>query len=62
MGPWLAVDPDAQLTVTEGPRPIAQLLGELDLADQEAVRLSARTLIHPAESPAKSPADPESKG
>jgi 2-amino-4-hydroxy-6-hydroxymethyldihydropteridine diphosphokinase len=58
MVPWLAVDPDAQLTVAEGPRPVAQLLAELEPADQEAVRLSRRTLKRPA----KSPADPESKG
>jgi 2-amino-4-hydroxy-6-hydroxymethyldihydropteridine diphosphokinase len=58
MVPWLAVDPDAQLIVAEGPRPVAQLLAELEPADQEAVRLSLRTL----ERPAKSPADPESTG
>ena len=58
MVPWLAVDPDAQLTVAGGPRPVAQLLAELEPADQEAVRLSPRTLKRPAESPA----DPESKG
>jgi 2-amino-4-hydroxy-6-hydroxymethyldihydropteridine diphosphokinase len=58
MVPWLAVDPDAQLTVSEGPRPVAQLLAELEPADQDAVRLSRRTLQRPA----KSPADPESKG
>jgi 2-amino-4-hydroxy-6-hydroxymethyldihydropteridine diphosphokinase len=58
MVPWLAVDPDAQLTVAEGPRPVAQLLAQLKPADQEAVRLSPRTLKRPA----KSRADPESKG
>jgi 2-amino-4-hydroxy-6-hydroxymethyldihydropteridine diphosphokinase len=58
MVPWLAVDPDAQLTVAEGPRPVAQLLTQLEPADQEAVRLSPRTLKRPA----KSRADPESKG
>ena len=36
MIPWLAVDPDAQLTVAEGPRPVAALLAELDPADREA--------------------------
>lgn len=58
MVPWLAVDPDAQLTVAEGPRPVAQLLAQLEPADQEAVRLSPRTL----KPPAKPRADPESKG
>ncbi len=57
MVPWLAVDPDAQLTVAGGPQPVAQLLAELDPADQQAVRLSAQTLEHPG----KSPADPETK-
>ncbi|MGV0624218.1 2-amino-4-hydroxy-6-hydroxymethyldihydropteridine diphosphokinase, partial [Mycobacterium kansasii] len=38
--PWLAVDPDARLTVAEGPRPVAQLLAELEPADRAAVRRS----------------------
>lgn len=42
--PWLAVDPDARLTVAEGPRPVAQLLAELEDADRAAVRLSDLTL------------------
>ncbi|MCA2262194.1 2-amino-4-hydroxy-6-hydroxymethyldihydropteridine diphosphokinase [Mycobacterium marseillense] len=42
--PWLAVDPEARLTVAEGPRPVAQLLGELEDADRAAVRLSDLTL------------------
>ncbi|WP_445163255.1 2-amino-4-hydroxy-6-hydroxymethyldihydropteridine diphosphokinase [Mycobacterium sp. Dal123C01] len=58
MVPWLAVDPDAQLTVAEGPRPVAQLLAQLEPADLEAVRLSPRTL----KGAATSRADPESKG
>lgn len=57
MVPWLAVDPGAALTVAGGSRPVAQLLPELDPADQQAVRLSDWTLDYPA----KSPADPESK-
>ncbi|BCP13544.1 2-amino-4-hydroxy-6-hydroxymethyldihydropteridine diphosphokinase [Mycobacterium paraintracellulare] len=42
--PWLAVDPDARLTVAEGPRPVAQLLAELEPADRAAVRRSDLTL------------------
>lgn len=42
--PWLAVDPDARLTVAEGSRPVAQLLAELEDADRAAVRLSDLTL------------------
>lgn len=44
MIPWLAIDPDARLTVAGGPQPVAQLLTELDPADRESVRLSALTL------------------
>ena len=40
MVPWLAVDPDAELTLAEGRRPVQQLLAELDPADREAVRLT----------------------
>ena len=42
--PWLAIDPDAQLTVAGGPQPAAKLLAELDPADREGVRLSGLTL------------------
>jgi len=55
MIPWLAVDPDAQLTVAGGPRPVARQLAELDPADREAVRLS-RLELKPEGRP---PADPE---
>jgi 2-amino-4-hydroxy-6-hydroxymethyldihydropteridine diphosphokinase len=44
MVPWLAIEPDARLTVAEGPRPVAQLLAELDPADRSGVRLSSLTL------------------
>lgn len=44
MVPWLAIEPDAQLTVAEGPRPVAWLLAELDPVDRAAVRLSDLTL------------------
>jgi 2-amino-4-hydroxy-6-hydroxymethyldihydropteridine diphosphokinase len=44
MVPWLTVDPDAQLTVAGGPRPVAGLLAELEPADREGVRLSRLTL------------------
>ena len=39
MIPWLAVDPDAELTVSGGPQPVARLLAELDPADRDGVRL-----------------------
>jgi 2-amino-4-hydroxy-6-hydroxymethyldihydropteridine diphosphokinase len=55
MIPWLAIDPDAQLTVAEGPRPVASLLAELEPADRESVRLTGLTLTPGRESPA----DPE---
>jgi 2-amino-4-hydroxy-6-hydroxymethyldihydropteridine diphosphokinase len=38
MIPWLAVDPDAELTVSGGPQPVARLLAELDPADRAGVR------------------------
>lgn len=44
MVPWLAIEPDARLTVAEGPRPVAQLLAELEPADRAAVRPSGLTL------------------
>ncbi|OIN78341.1 2-amino-4-hydroxy-6-hydroxymethyldihydropteridine diphosphokinase [Mycobacterium malmoense] len=44
MVPWLAVEPDARLTVAGGPRPVAGLLAELDPADREGVRLFPRAL------------------
>jgi 2-amino-4-hydroxy-6-hydroxymethyldihydropteridine diphosphokinase len=44
MVPWLDIEPDARLTVAEGPRPVAQLLAELEPADRDAVRPSGLTL------------------
>jgi 2-amino-4-hydroxy-6-hydroxymethyldihydropteridine diphosphokinase len=44
MVPWLAIDPDAQITVAKGPQPVARLLAELEPADREGVRLSGLTL------------------
>lgn len=44
MIPWLAIDPDAELTVSGGPQPVARLLTELDPADRAGVRLSRLTL------------------
>lgn len=55
--PWLAIDTDAQLTVAEGPRPVARLLAELEPADREGVRLSSLTL----KLKRTSPASPESQ-
>jgi 2-amino-4-hydroxy-6-hydroxymethyldihydropteridine diphosphokinase len=42
--PWLAVDPDATLTVAGEPRPIAQLVDELDPAECDGVRLTELAL------------------
>jgi 2-amino-4-hydroxy-6-hydroxymethyldihydropteridine diphosphokinase len=36
--PWLAVDPDATLTVAGEPRAVATLLGELDQSERAGVR------------------------
>jgi 2-amino-4-hydroxy-6-hydroxymethyldihydropteridine diphosphokinase len=44
MIPWLAVDPDAQLTVSDGAQPVAALLAQLEAADRESVRLTSLTL------------------
>jgi 2-amino-4-hydroxy-6-hydroxymethyldihydropteridine diphosphokinase len=54
MVPWLAVDPDAQLTVAAGPQSVARLLAELEPADRENVRLSGLTLNPTGKSPANS--------
>ena len=42
--PWLAVDPDARLTVAGTSRSVARLVTELEPADRDGVRLSALTL------------------
>jgi len=42
--PWLAVDPDATLTVEGTPRPIARVLDELEPADRDGVRLTRLAL------------------
>ncbi|WP_066916534.1 2-amino-4-hydroxy-6-hydroxymethyldihydropteridine diphosphokinase [Mycobacterium interjectum] len=44
MVPWLAIEPDAELTVAEGPRPVAQLLAQLEPADRAGVRPSGLRL------------------
>ena len=44
MIPWLAVDPDAELTVSGGRQPVARLLAELDPTDRAGVRLSELVL------------------
>lgn len=44
MVPWLAVDPDAALTVAGEKRPVAKLLAELDPADRAGVRLTGLVL------------------
>jgi 2-amino-4-hydroxy-6-hydroxymethyldihydropteridine diphosphokinase len=55
--PWLAVEPDARLTVAAGSRPVVSLLAELERADREGVRLSG-LVLEPKGKPA---ADPESE-
>jgi len=42
--PWLAIDPDARLTVAGTSRTVASLLAELAPADRDGVRLSTLTL------------------
>jgi len=42
--PWLAIDPEATLTVAGEPRPIARLLAELDAADRDGVRITELAL------------------
>ena len=42
--PWLAVDPDATLTVEGTPRPVARVLDELAPADRDGVRLTRLAL------------------
>jgi 2-amino-4-hydroxy-6-hydroxymethyldihydropteridine diphosphokinase len=42
--PWLAIDPDARLTVAGTSRSVASLVAELEPADREGVRLSTLTL------------------
>ncbi|MCV7410895.1 2-amino-4-hydroxy-6-hydroxymethyldihydropteridine pyrophosphokinase [Mycobacterium florentinum] len=44
MIPWLDIDPDAQLTVAGGPRPVARLVTELEPADRASVRRSGLML------------------
>jgi 2-amino-4-hydroxy-6-hydroxymethyldihydropteridine diphosphokinase len=44
MVPWLAVDPDAELTVTGRRQPVAKLLAELDPADRAGVRRTGLVL------------------
>jgi 2-amino-4-hydroxy-6-hydroxymethyldihydropteridine diphosphokinase len=42
--PWLAVDPDATLSVGGAPLPVADLLAELEPADRDGVRLTELAL------------------
>ncbi|WP_299556559.1 2-amino-4-hydroxy-6-hydroxymethyldihydropteridine diphosphokinase [uncultured Mycolicibacterium sp.] len=44
--PWLAVDPDATLTVAGRVRPVARLLADLDPADRAGVRPTDLKLRH----------------
>jgi 2-amino-4-hydroxy-6-hydroxymethyldihydropteridine diphosphokinase len=42
--PWLAIEPDARLTVAGRPQTVASLLTELEPADRDGVRLSTLRL------------------
>jgi 2-amino-4-hydroxy-6-hydroxymethyldihydropteridine diphosphokinase len=42
--PWLAVEPDATLTVAGGPRRIDKLLAEIDPAERDGVHLTGLVL------------------
>ncbi|MBI3212830.1 MAG: 2-amino-4-hydroxy-6-hydroxymethyldihydropteridine diphosphokinase [Mycobacterium sp.] len=42
--PWLAVDPDAVLTVSGVSNPVAELLSDIDAADRDGVRPTALVL------------------
>lgn len=42
--PWLAVDPDAELTVAGTVQPVARLLADLDPAERAGVRLTGLVL------------------
>jgi 2-amino-4-hydroxy-6-hydroxymethyldihydropteridine diphosphokinase len=45
--PWLAVDPEATLTVSGEPRRVDRLLEELEPADRDGVRLTGLLLNLP---------------
>jgi 2-amino-4-hydroxy-6-hydroxymethyldihydropteridine diphosphokinase len=45
--PWLAVDPAARLTVEGRPRPVRQLLAELDATERQGVRPTDLALAGP---------------
>lgn len=42
--PWLALDPEAELSVAGRPRPVRELVDELDAAERDGVRRSELTL------------------
>ena len=42
--PWLDAGPSAELTLAEGPRPVTELLAELEPAERAGVRLTPLTL------------------
>ena len=44
--PWLAVDPDATLTVAGVTQPVARLLAEIDPAERAGVRLTSGGARH----------------
>lgn len=42
--PWLAVEPDAELTVNDVPTPVSRLLSDVPEADRDGVRATELTL------------------
>ncbi|EUA02300.1 2-amino-4-hydroxy-6-hydroxymethyldihydropteridine diphosphokinase [Mycobacterium kansasii 732] len=44
MVPWLDVDPAAEMPLPDGPRPVVDLLAELEPADRASVQLTPLTL------------------
>ena len=47
--PWLAVDPNAELTRPDGPSPVRRLLADLDAGERSAVRPTDLVLARTAE-------------
>jgi 2-amino-4-hydroxy-6-hydroxymethyldihydropteridine diphosphokinase len=54
MVPWLAVEPDAQLTVAGRQRPVASLLAELEPVDRTGMRLT-ELVLHQRDNPDRPP-------
>jgi len=57
--PWLAVNPDAELSIAGGRQPVAKLLAELDHADRAGVQLT-EWVLQPQSESAETDSAPES--